>query len=318
MNQKQSHRTLLPRDVLAFFGAHNLSNFLEPERFVLSPIEIFLHDKWNPRTTQYDGDISLLQFEEDSIHFNKFVQPICLWNSKSEPILTNGIVTGWGQDEDPTKKFKNEPKAIKVRIQSNDECLPGESELAGISSTTTFCAGLKDGFGVCHGDSGGGLFIKIDGVYHLKGIVSSSLLKNDGCDVTKNAVYTNVVKLAGWIEKIIKSSMVSSAMLVLTTSVQPHDHGRRHFFYGNELLNELTVFFITVVTNIFCTFKKQASGMMVMRHASMSSGQFYNYCLINQTIDNEEYVLESGLDYIVDRFDIRDNRKVKFLPKNIG
>ena len=51
------------------------------------------------------------------------------------------------------------------------------------------------------GDSGSGLFIKIKGVFYLKGIVSSSLFDEDGnCDVLNDGVYTNVIQYLKWIE----------------------------------------------------------------------------------------------------------------------
>lgn len=199
MNPKDSLVTVLPRDVLSFFGAHDLNNLYETGRFALSPADIILHEKWNPSTSQYDSDLSLLRFEENSILFNNFVQPICLWDPKIEYPVTDGLVTGWGQSEDVSKKHENKPKVIIVSVHSNEDCLPGEKELAALSSRTTFCAGHGNGSGVCFGDSGGSLFVKINNIFYLKGIVSSSLTTENGCDISKNAVYTNVPKFDSWI-----------------------------------------------------------------------------------------------------------------------
>lgn len=165
----------------------------------LSPKEIYIHDKWNPGTTQYDADLSLLEFEERGIHFNDFVQPICLWDLKDDLQMTDGIVTGWGRSEDTQKLHENVPKLVQAPIQSNEDCFLDEGRLLDLSSRRTFCAGLRNGSGVCQGDSGGGLFIEADDAFHLRGIVSSSLMKADGCDVTKNAIFTNVLKFKDWI-----------------------------------------------------------------------------------------------------------------------
>lgn len=166
--------------MLAIFGAHDLSNPYEAGRFQLSPRKIYVHNDWNSSSIQYDADLSLLEFEDGSIHFNAFVQPICLFYSENEPPVTEGIVTGWGKSEDPNKITEIKPKLIKARIQSNEQCFLESKALVDLSSQRTFCAGLKNGSGVCTGDSGGGLFIKKDYAYHLSGIVSSSLVKNDG------------------------------------------------------------------------------------------------------------------------------------------
>lgn len=200
--QKHATKELLPRNILALFGAHDLSDSFETGRYALSPKEIFIHDKWNPRTTEYDSDLSLFQFEEQAIHFNSFVQPICLWDSGNEMTVTEGVVTGWGKSDDATKSHENLPKLVQVPIQLNEDCFFDEGKLLPLSSRKTFCAGLRNGSGVCQGDSGGGLFTRVDGVYHLRGIVSSSLIKDGGCDISKNAVYTNVLKFRDWIKDI--------------------------------------------------------------------------------------------------------------------
>lgn len=167
-----------------------------------SPKRIYIHDDWNPLSKSFDADVSLLEFEDDSIIFNNFVQPICLWNSKNEPTVTEGTVTGWGKSEDTTNTHEIKPKVIKVHIQTNEHCLSQQPRLSELSSERTFCAGLTNGSGVCFGDSGGGLFIENNGVYHLKGIVSSSLLNATECDVFGNAIYTNLIMFRDWIENV--------------------------------------------------------------------------------------------------------------------
>lgn len=57
--------------------------------------------------------------------------------------------------------------------------------------------------------SGGGFFTKSgSSAWHLRGIVSSSLFDSDGrCDVTKYAVFTNVVKYTDWVRKIVEKKI---------------------------------------------------------------------------------------------------------------
>lgn len=186
--------------MLALFGAHDLTNSVETGRYVLSPKRIFVHEEWNPETTQYNADLSLLEFEERGIRYNDFVQPICLWALENDPAGTEGFVTGWGKSEDKTRFHENVPKFVKAPIQSNEDCFLEAKALVDLSSKRTFCAGLRNGSGVCFGDSGGGLFLKVN-VYYLRGIVSSSLIDDGGCDVSRNAIYTNVLKFKDWITK---------------------------------------------------------------------------------------------------------------------
>lgn len=205
INEKDKLEKRLPRDILATFGAYNLNDFLETGRYSLSPKKIILHEDWNPKTTQYDGDMSLLEFEKGRIIYNDFVQPICLWDSESKPPVLEGTVTGWGKSEHPTRYHENIPKLVEVLTHNNAQCLPGETTLAGLSSHRTFCADNKKGSGVCFGDSGGSLFINLRGIFYLRGIVSSSstiVINNQTkCDVAKSAVYTDVPQFTDWIEK---------------------------------------------------------------------------------------------------------------------
>lgn len=51
------------------------------------------------------------------------------------------------------------------------------------------------------GDSGTGLYIKVNGVYYLRGLVSSTLLNDDSnCDTMNFAIYTDVLKFTSWID----------------------------------------------------------------------------------------------------------------------
>lgn len=192
-------KKLLVRDVLAIFGAHDLSNAYEAGRTLLSPKNIFIHDEWNRATRIHDADISLLQFEEGSIAFSEYIQPICIWNSDLEANSTEGMVVGWDRSYDKPKAHENFPKLITAPIKRSDLC-------SFVSGHRTFCTDLKNDTNACQGDSGEGFFIKVNDIYHLKGIVSTSLIEEGGFfDVSKNTVYTNVPKFINWIEKITKS-----------------------------------------------------------------------------------------------------------------
>lgn len=212
-----------------------MSNYFESGRYSLSPKKIYIHDDWNPHTTQYDGDLSLLEFEEGSILYSTFVQPICLWGPKNEPGETEGIVCGWVWSNDRAKKHLTEPKRVNIPIQGDDICLPGKPELAGSVDFSSDRTCLRNGTVLCQGDSGGVLFFKVGGVYHLKGIASSSLLSGEDCDVSKNAVYTNVLKFKDWINTITGNVLISSTIQPLTTSTQ-----RTKFFTSTSTMRNPT------------------------------------------------------------------------------
>lgn len=178
-----------------------MNNCSEPERIVLTPERIILHDDWNLQTRDYDADLALLEFAEDKIMISmEYIQPICLWSSEDAPPVNRGIVTGWVKNEDLLEVRSNEPKLVEVQIKTNIEC-DEEKQLLDLLSDRVFCVGSQNSSGICHGDSGGGLFVNVGGIYYLKGTRSPLLLADDGCDVQTNDIYTNVLKFGDWINE---------------------------------------------------------------------------------------------------------------------
>jgi secreted trypsin-like serine protease len=61
------------------------------------------------------------------------------------------------------------------------------------------------------GDSGGGLFLKIENLWKLVGIVSAAVANKDVihgatkpiCDLNNYLVYTDVSKFSDWIDQVI-------------------------------------------------------------------------------------------------------------------
>lgn len=184
-----------------------MTDYNEPGRISLSPADIFIHKEWDPYTTKYDADIAILMFERSEIPFSEYVQPICLWDLSMSPRKSVGTVVGWGKSEDPSTHHENIPKLMTAAIQTNEDCFLDTPRLAELSSKRTFCAGLKNGTGVCMGDSGGGFVIKLGRTNYLKGVVSSTLTDNGICDVTIFAIYTDVLRYKDWLDKIIDSSV---------------------------------------------------------------------------------------------------------------
>lgn len=186
------------------FGAYDLNDNLESGRISITPLEIHVHQKWNPNVIRYDYDVAILEFEVQ-IPFSIYIHSICLWYDDTEPPQHEGYVAGWGKSENE-RAHETIPKYIKVPIQSEEECFLAASGLRELSSPQTFCAGTLEGIGVCFADSGNGFFVKVNDLFYLRGIVSSSLTTDTGCDVTNYAVYTDAIKFRIWINSIIKQA----------------------------------------------------------------------------------------------------------------
>lgn len=130
---------------------YDLESKKESGKITAKPQTIFIHPDWNSKTKNFDGDIAVLELDEN-IEFTQSIQPICLWNSLNAPRQGRGIVIGYGKSEDKTKKHETFPKKLEVPIvKSNEECFLSDPEIAIISSKRTFCAGLTDGRAPCLG-----------------------------------------------------------------------------------------------------------------------------------------------------------------------
>lgn len=203
-------KVLQPNDVLAIFGAHDLTKPHELGKNAFSPRKIIIHDDWKQNTPDYDADLALLEFQKVQTALS---QPVRLWTSAADsPLVTNeGIVVGWTKSESSPSSTSKFPKKLTVPIQTNEECFLTTKTLINLSSRRTFCAGFRNfsiipvnGLGVCRGDRGSGLVINVGGVSYLKGIMSATLDEAESsCDVSRNAVYSNVFKFRNWIEENI-------------------------------------------------------------------------------------------------------------------
>ena len=198
-----------PNEIQATLGAFDLTIENELGSKTLSPSEILVHPDWDPQSINFDADIAILKFLLQ-VPITQHIQPICLWKASTDPSQTQGYVTGWGKSEDTSKKHETIPKLISAPIQENANCLPQIPDLAPISSNRTFCAGSKDGTGVCLGDSGSSLVIKVGNLNFIRGIVSSSLSTSTSCDVTNFAVFTDVLRFKSWIDQVMSGRETST------------------------------------------------------------------------------------------------------------
>lgn len=184
IHQKQTQKKLQPRDIVVIFVAHD-----EAEKYQLSPDEIFVHNDWNPLTTDNEGNLALLKFTEGKIRLNTFIEPICIWNSENE-VNNQGLVIR--SSENTTESDGISPLEVTASIKPKNQCFTASHVRANLSSSRTFC-------GTAGGDSGGGYFIKVFYQYQLAGVESSSC---QYCDSSENVIYTNVTVYKDWIEKL--------------------------------------------------------------------------------------------------------------------
>lgn len=200
---KITNFTIKPDHILAIFGAHDLNSKQENLRFERSPRQIIIHPDWISHlldSLSYDADLAVLKFDP-KIPLGKYIKPICLWTAEHEPTVKKGTVAGWGRRKSEVKPGPFLPSFLQVPIPSDRQCLAGQTLIATVSSTRTFCAGLQsEQSGVCEGDSGSGFYILVDGVFYLRGIFSGATVTDGGdCNTVQHAVYTDLREFKDWI-----------------------------------------------------------------------------------------------------------------------
>lgn len=69
----------------------------------------------------------------------------------------------------------------------------------------SFCAGRK-GASVCLGDSGSGFYVKKNGTFYLRGIVSSAVKRS--CSESNLVLYSDVIKYLDFIKSLTGKKLV--------------------------------------------------------------------------------------------------------------
>jgi hypothetical protein len=184
-------------------GVHNVER-LDSLAQEIKVFEFYIHPKWNPRQQKYDGDIALAKLT-NAIQYNTNIRPACLPPAKTDYddiIGKSAYVAGWGKTETGAVST-SVPKLVSVPIVSEATCLRSSETFFHLTSPETFCAGGRNNVGPCVGDSGGGLMVRENGKYYVRGIVSVSLRGPDGCDLENFVVFTDVAKYIQWIDNIM-------------------------------------------------------------------------------------------------------------------
>lgn len=235
LQQKYHDVALGVDDLVVHVGRYNISKANETGSFITKVEEISIHPDWDPAATAYDADLAILRIEALNTG-SDFIQIAC-WPTEDTLSAGDGYVIGWGLSEQTNfKKTETIARQVFLNAVTNEYCFLHRTELISLSSNRTFCAG-GEGAGPCNGDSGGGFFTKVGEAWYLRGIVSSSVVDNDGrCDVNQFAVFTNVVKYTPWVKQVV-SKKISSTKFVYTTVIDEKDYKAYSYHTEYHYLN---------------------------------------------------------------------------------
>uniref|UniRef100_A0A1W7R7X0 Putative trypsin-like serine protease n=1 Tax=Aedes albopictus TaxID=7160 RepID=A0A1W7R7X0_AEDAL len=185
------------KNIFVDAGTHDLFTFYNRQRHSVKSVSIFDNYTW----PSHQYDIAILELDTE-LKFDQYVQPVCV---SLEQNLVNkvGTVVGWGLTEfDTASTILREARLPVVDTMT---CLNSDHEAFGPTlKRQMFCAGYTNGTGVCNGDSGGGLFFEINGVWYLGGIVSFTRARDENktmCYTKGYGVFTKIHDFLSWIRE---------------------------------------------------------------------------------------------------------------------
>ncbi|CAD7084445.1 unnamed protein product [Hermetia illucens] len=196
-----NNNIIVPERVLVRLGQHNRlvtnSNTKEYRVYKIIPHEEF-------DTTNLRNDIAILKLATE-VSFTNYIQPACLWDKSStdlnEVVKEAGYVVGWGFNEQD--ELSDILSQGRMPVVSFTTCLSSNRPFFGhYLSDMNYCAGFRNGTSVCNGDSGGGMFFKVNNIFRLRGIVSLAVTREDKniCNSKHYVIFTDSAKYLNWIE----------------------------------------------------------------------------------------------------------------------
>ncbi|XP_068623906.1 serine protease gd-like [Battus philenor] len=217
VTRRESNRVVNKDTLTVYLGKHNLRTSVRGVqiRFV---DQITVHPQYN--ASSYSHDAAILTLVEP-VQYTEYVRPICLWPDDqvelSNVIDKKGSVVGWGFDA--TGVATEELTLVEMPVVDQETCIRSYSEFfAKFTSQYTYCAGYRDGVidkrtgtrkstSVCNGDSGGGMVFELNDSWHLRGLVSLSVARQNEyrCDPTHYVVFTDLAKFLPWIRQNINN-----------------------------------------------------------------------------------------------------------------
>ena len=195
-----SIEALYPEIVLLQFGIYDLdvssTNSMEQKAF-----KIIIHEEYENEV--HKNDIAIVT-TRSRVKYSSYIQPSCIWNDDIEALANRkklAVAPGFGVTEND--KLSSTLKAANLPIIGFYECFDSNRDIFfKVLTTDNFCAGYRNGTTLCNGDSGGGIYIKYKNRWFLTGIVSFSVLRENGqpfCSKNNYGVLVNVPKFSSWL-----------------------------------------------------------------------------------------------------------------------
>ncbi|XP_059610758.1 uncharacterized protein LOC132257743 [Phlebotomus argentipes] len=185
-------------NIAVILGKNNLRIREEGEKKIY-PSNLHIHNDY--RFHNPDADIAVLVLPE-SVEFTKFIRPICLSNTTSLRDMNSrkSIGAGWSLDDQGEVVSPVPQWAGDRPILNNTDCRQFSRRYR--FTKRTFCTGWgSKATGICQGNGGGGLAMKVNGQWVLRGVISTFIgANNNNCDHDAHTIFTDVFKFTYWIK----------------------------------------------------------------------------------------------------------------------
>lgn len=196
---------LSPESFIVKLGLHNKSSPSEHSR-TYEIVEVIRNDAFS--IDNLKNDIALLRTEAD-ITFSDYIQPICLWPQERSDLnsvislSTGGSVVGWGiGDKHKPMDILQEARLSVVDYATCLKSKPDHFKRILSNDKSNYCAGNPANLtNVCDGDSGGGMYFKLDNAWYIRGLVSAGVRSDilGHCDPQHYVTFTDVPFYLRWI-----------------------------------------------------------------------------------------------------------------------
>lgn len=181
------------------------TNLFDPSNERINVQSVKVHENFRlVEFGQNDYNIGLV-ITQQKIPFSLHVHPVCLPRSENFEFSGKvGVVLGWGFNENYQLSTKLQQLTVPTYPLIDCFFRSNRKFFSGHATTRSFCAGFKHNNGICNGDSGGGLFIKIEGKYYIYGLSSFSNCKcvkeTAKCELFDEGIFVNVAAYLKWIQ----------------------------------------------------------------------------------------------------------------------
>lgn len=186
---------------LIHLGKHRLGTIDEHTR-EFKVERAIVHKSYKRET--FAHDIGLLKLS-GQVQYTNYIQPICLWDELPHQSVYSktGYIVGWGATEvgDEAAQVLRE---AQMPVVDTLQCLDSNREVFWpFLSVNNYCAGYTNGTSVCRGDSGSGMFVNLNGLWKIRGLVSFGVKGRNGasCNPRDYVIFTDVLKYIDWIKE---------------------------------------------------------------------------------------------------------------------